>query len=167
MKILLAIVAGLVGFTAAASFSRTKVPITQPNKGSVWTAGQKAIIQFSPPSDCSKDKSFSKIELLTGPSNTTIALGVIGYCKTCEGTFLWVVDKNMPNGSDYSIRINSNSYSNQFPIKSNVQGNPAAFVLPAVAPPSDAPSSDAYLASMNLPVLMVMLGLGPVLVQMA
>jgi len=127
----------LVSTLALAATAYAQISFTQPVAGTVWTAGQSAVIQWQGkngaalPSKGDKNDKDLTIELLWGPSGSVVTLGTLIKAKLSDQTATINVYDKLIGGNQYALRANGADYSDQFQIQSSVNtGNPATVRVP-------------------------------------
>ncbi|KAI9314912.1 Ser-Thr-rich glycosyl-phosphatidyl-inositol-anchored membrane family-domain-containing protein [Dichotomocladium elegans] len=114
------IVAALAAFAfAAVSAQQTGiVSVTSPVKGTVFTAGEDAVISWNP--DTATVDTIDQIQLASGDPNNLDLLDVIANdIDAADGSYTWTVPEDIEPGVTYAIVFGyapKAAYSPQFTI---------------------------------------------------
>jgi len=136
---------------ALAAAVNAQIAFTQPVAGTVWTAGQPAVIQWNAANGGTLNNNPLTIELLNNVSGSAVTLGNIAVVKASAGTVTITVYDKLISDNHYSLRANGTFYSDQFQIQSSVtSGNPATVRIPATSVTSDASKSSWSVLALGL-----------------
>lgn len=152
--------------TSAHAASCGGLTFTAPTVGTICTAGNNCPVQWTGKNNQDADAAFKnedvKLELVYGDTNTVVSLGTLAKPKAKDGSYTFIVPKDIPNGVKYALRANSSCYTPSFTIQNPnanaASGDPTTYRLPQVA-------SAAFQPESSMLAMAVALVVAPFLVQ--
>jgi len=110
------------------------VHFTQPLNTTVWQTGQTVVIQWQAATSQPLSNNPVIVNLMYGPANTLTLIGPLGWAEASAGTLSVQLPNTLISGTNYSVVIQPNSYSDQFTINNTAKpigsGNPNSVTLP-------------------------------------
>jgi len=145
----------------ALAVATDRVLFTQPLNTTIWMNGTQVVVQWVPAS-ASQPLSDNPVivELMYGPPNTLTRIGPLGWAKASDRTLSVTVSNDLISSTNYSVRIQPNSYSDQFAINNTGKptGDPNTVTLPELTnvPSATGTSTTSGAAGREWPSLAVM-----------
>jgi len=96
-----------IAYTALSNTTESSISVTSPNGGETWTVGSYKTITWT----YTGDPGYLKIELLKGSSVVTTIASMANKGVNGSGSYTWTIPISISTGSDYRIKITSNSNS--------------------------------------------------------
>ncbi|RKP15236.1 hypothetical protein BJ684DRAFT_14503 [Piptocephalis cylindrospora] len=89
--------------------------ITEPIDQTKWTPGSRVTVKWVGSGAGLDSQASWPIELMAGNANALSNIGQVGTAKESDGSFSFVVPKDMPPGNTYTVRMGER-YSHQFAV---------------------------------------------------